>query len=130
MALISWDDSFSVGYADIDAQHRQLVEMINELHAAMAEMRNREALGEVLMKMFGYAQTHFQKEEEYFAEYDYTGAEEHNADHAAFISKVFRFLTEFKEGREDLSEEVMGFLSEWLINHIKGTDAKYKGCLE
>ena len=34
MSLIQWDDSYSVGVAELDAQHQRLIQMINELNDA------------------------------------------------------------------------------------------------
>ena len=35
MALINWDDSFSVNVAEIDQQHQTLVSMINDLNESI-----------------------------------------------------------------------------------------------
>jgi hemerythrin len=35
MAFIDWKPEYSVGHAEIDQQHRKLVEIINSLYEAM-----------------------------------------------------------------------------------------------
>ena len=42
-----------------------------------------------------------------------------------FEKKVFAFESEFNEERQALSIEIMNFLSQWLVSHIKGSDKKY-----
>jgi len=37
MALFDWNDQLSVGVAEIDKQHQELVKLINDLHEAMRE---------------------------------------------------------------------------------------------
>ena len=34
MALLTWDDQFTVGFQSMDAQHKLLFESVNELHRA------------------------------------------------------------------------------------------------
>ena len=48
MALIEWNDEYSVKVKEIDQQHMKLVNLINELHLAMKEARGREVVGKIL----------------------------------------------------------------------------------
>ena len=36
MAFIAWDDKLMTGIKSVDDQHKNLVEMVNELHDAMS----------------------------------------------------------------------------------------------
>jgi len=35
MSLIEWKDEFSVGVTEVDLEHRDLIDLINDLHAVM-----------------------------------------------------------------------------------------------
>lgn len=48
MALIEWNGNLSLGMGSIDRQHQGLVELINELNAAMPEEKGRDALGHII----------------------------------------------------------------------------------
>ena len=37
MSLIEWKDEFSVGVAEVDLEHRDLIDLINDLHSLMGE---------------------------------------------------------------------------------------------
>ncbi len=45
MALMTWNDSFSVGIKTIDDQHIVLVETLNDLHAAMMKGQAKTLTG-------------------------------------------------------------------------------------
>jgi hemerythrin len=45
--------------------------------------------------------------------------------HEDFIQKIDAFAQDFARGRVSLSLEMMGFLKDWLVEHIKGADKKY-----
>jgi hemerythrin len=125
MALIKWDDSFSVNVAKIDQQHQKLILMINELHDAMKQGKGKEVLGKIVNGLISYTATHFKTEEDYFNQFGYPETDSHKKEHIAFVQKVSEFKDGFEKGKLSLSIEVMNFLSDWLQNHIKGTDKKY-----
>jgi len=60
MIYFRWNEKYSVGIAEIDAQHRHLVKMVNDLYEAMYAGQGREALGKILSGLIRYTQTHFQ----------------------------------------------------------------------
>ena len=63
MALIEWNDEYSVKVKEIDQQHMKLVNLINELHLAMKEARGREVVGKILTDLISYTKFHFSTEE-------------------------------------------------------------------
>jgi len=125
MAMIQWNDSFSVKVAEIDQQHKKLVAMINELHDAMKQGKGKNVLGKIINGLISYTATHFKTEEKYFDRFGYPEKDSHKKEHVAFVKKVSEFKDGFEKGKLSLTLEVMNFLSDWLKNHIMGTDKKY-----
>ncbi len=125
MSLITWSKSLSVNVKEIDKEHKRLVFLLNTLHEAMSERRGRAIVGTVVRGLVKYADTHFQTEEKYFDQFDFPQAQEHKEEHAAFVKNVLHFKEEYDAGRKEITVEVLNFLSNWLRNHIQGTDQKY-----
>jgi hemerythrin len=125
MALINWSDSLSVNVKEIDLQHSKLIDMINELNQAMKIGKGKDSLGKILNGLISYTATHFKQEERYFDKYGYPDTVNHKKEHAAFVKKVTDFKDGFEKNNLAVTMEVMNFLSDWLKNHIKGTDKKY-----
>ena len=125
MALIQWDDSLSVKVVEIDRQHQQLIEMINDLNDAMRQGKGKAVLGKIINGLVNYATTHFITEEKYFDKFGYPEADSHIKAHTDFVKKVSEFKDEFEKGNITLSIQIMDFLSDWLQKHIKGLDAKF-----
>jgi hemerythrin len=125
MGFIKWDDSLSVNVAEIDQQHQKLILMINELHGAMKLGKGKDVLGKIVNGLIGYTTIHFKTEEDYFRQFGYPQADSHKKEHIVFVGKVSEFKDGFEKGKLSLSIEILNFLSDWLQNHIKGTDKKY-----
>ncbi|MEQ8187272.1 MAG: bacteriohemerythrin [Candidatus Eremiobacterota bacterium] len=122
---ITWDDSYSVSVKQLDDEHKKLVVMINELHEAMQVGRGKEMLSTILGRMINYVGTHFSNEEKYMEKFSYPDYEVHKQEHNDFVKKTLEFQQNFNDGKMGLSIEVMFFLKEWLLNHIKGSDQQY-----
>ena len=125
MALINWDDSFSVNVAEIDRQHKNLVSMINELDNAMKQGKGKDVVDKVVDGLIDYTATHFQTEETYFDRFGYPEANSHKREHFAFVRKASEFKYGFAKGKISLAIEIKNFLGDWIQNHIKVTDKKY-----
>lgn len=128
MVLMKWDSSISVSIKEIDAQHQKLVDMINQLHELMKVGQGKDVIGPVLDDLIKYAAMHFGTEEKYFDKFGYEETAVHKEEHKKFVEKVLEFQKDFKEGKTTITLEVMNFLKDWLINHIKGTDKRYTQC--
>jgi hemerythrin-like metal-binding protein len=124
---IVWSDAYSVGVADLDRQHRKLIDMINQLGDLPAE-KNAEsaaALHEILSALFDYTQTHFRDEEAHLRRMGYPQLEAHEREHAAFVAKIATFNMAALGGILD-SMGVQRYLREWLLSHILKSDMHYR----
>jgi hemerythrin len=128
MALIEWTDELSVNIKEIDLQHRRLIEIINQLHDAMKERKTNEVLQGILESLVNYTEYHFKVEENYFEEFNYIGTAAHTSRHADLVKQVLTFYNDFKLGKISVSIKLMGFLRDWLREHILIEDKKYIRC--
>lgn len=125
MAFMIWKDDYDTGIAGIDAQHRQLVALLNTLADAMKEGKAKDELAKIIQELAKYAIRHFSLEEKYFREFGYPDSEAHLIEHHEFEDRVHDFTVGFREGRVAMSLEIMTFLGDWLVNHINGSDKAY-----
>jgi hemerythrin len=125
MELITWKDEFSVNVRAIDEQHKKLLGMINELHAAMIQRKGQEILSQIVDRMLAYASTHFAAEERYMVQFHYLGYLAHKEEHEKFIGKAKDLQQRLNDRTLVLSLEVVTFLKDWLTNHIVGIDKRY-----
>jgi hemerythrin len=125
MPYLQWSEELAVGVADVDAQHRWLVELVNALHAAMQQGKGKAMLGSTIDRLFDYTVAHFSTEEAYFERFGYPAAAAHRLQHQGFVAKVADFKQGFDEDRFMLSLEVMDFLSDWLVEHISTSDKAF-----
>jgi methyl-accepting chemotaxis protein/hemerythrin len=123
--IMQWADDLSVNIREIDEQHLRLIDLINKLHAAMRSGKGKEATARVLDELKDYTVFHFSSEEALFEEHGYSGLVNHVAAHKAFVDKVLDFEQQILSGKSTVTMEVMNFLKDWLVKHIKGVDKKY-----
>ena len=123
--LLTWDRFIQTGLSTIDQQHRQLVDLINDLHKAMKSGRSVTESGRILDKLITYTASHFETEEKLFQQHKYPEYKQHKEHHDKLVAQVVAFQKEFQSGSAVLSAELMDFLKEWLVGHIKRTDMKY-----
>lgn len=128
MAFILWTDKLSVNVEKIDDQHKKLVDMINNLSDAMSQGKGKDVIEKIICELEDYAAEHFAAEEKYLDKFHFFDRLYHKEKHKAFINKVSEFSAEYKNGNVTLSLSVMGFLKDWLINHIVGEDKQYTKC--
>ncbi len=125
MNTMAWVDAYSVGIAEIDQQHKKLIDLINQLDAAMAKGQGKEILGKILGDLINYCASHFATEERLFDQYGYPDTDEHKAKHRKMTEKVLSLQNQFQQGKITITFDVMDFLRKWLDKHILGTDKKY-----
>jgi hemerythrin len=46
-------------------------------------------------------------------------------EHIAFTQKIVQFNEDFMNGRMGLTVEIMNFLCNWLLDHVKNSDLEF-----
>jgi len=123
--LFPWSDTYSVHIGVVDMQHKNLVGMVNELHAAMTEGRGKDKLGQILSKLIEYTRTHFGTEERLMQTHGYPDYAAHKAEHDRLTRTVLDLEGRFQSNEVALTMDVMDFLKNWLSKHILGSDQRY-----
>ena len=123
--LIEWNESICLNIEEIDKQHKVLVDIINELARAVREDRVESSINEILQELIRYTNTHFNFEEIFFEDSDYSHRRSHLAEHKQFINRISIYNTMKKNNNANVSEDLLTFLKNWLVNHILITDQKY-----
>lgn len=126
MQLLKWSTELELGMPNIDSQHKQLINIINELSIAVEYNQPNSALLPVVEKLLAYARTHFRVEEDLFKRHDYVNRIEHEGEHALFVDKVKYIHKICKLIDSPMSSNTKEFLLSWLLNHIKTKDREYK----
>ena len=77
MALITWNDVYSVKVKQFDDQHKKLIDLVNQLHDAMKVGKGGQVIGDVLKALIDYTGSHFAAEERLMKLYNYPDYEQH-----------------------------------------------------
>jgi hemerythrin len=125
MPIFAWNDSYSVKIMEFDGHHKQLINLINQLHDAMGQGQGQKELGVILNNLIEYTKFHFAAEEKLFTRFNYTASTVHRAQHDALTKKVLELQAEQRSGKIGLSVKVIDFLKDWLTNHILKEDKAY-----
>lgn len=123
--FVQWDESYSVGIETIDADHKKLLGMINQLQTAAHYKTDKTMIEDILNGLVDYTKYHFTREEGMMQDADYPDFEAHKQQHEEMIAQVGRFVDEYRVDGTKTIEEVAMYLKTWLINHINGSDQKY-----
>ena len=125
MSLIKWTAEFQTGIAEVDEQHKQLVDIVNRFAEAQQKGQGSRLMNGILNELIGYTQEHFAAEERLMAENEYEDLKAHQAQHRQLLQKVERFQFEFNEEGKRVTADVQHFLKYWLTSHILKDDMAY-----
>jgi len=124
---IEWNDSLLTGVAEIDQQHRILVDSINEANIRLMEDHEIALIEQITKDLLSYAIYHFETEEDLMQQYGYEAASAdeasmHQKQHREFSSTVITVRDGLRDGKTISREDLLAFLNSWLVNHIMHTD--------
>ena len=125
MALIVWNNMYSVNVAEIDEQHKKIVDLINLLHDSIRSGEKNQVLAQIYNELIAYTILHFNHEEMLMRKANYPDLIEHQEVHKSIVEQVKRLKQAYAGGSQTALNDTLEFLRNWLLKHIAGTDKKY-----
>jgi len=127
---LRWTPAFSVEVEVFDRHHKRLIEIINRLYRNMEEGKAASVMQTTLGELIDYTDYHFSAEEKAFKTYGYPDAAEHREQHRSLLATARELQKDYLAGRAVLSDEVLDFLQDWVMNHILKSDTGYASFLK
>jgi hemerythrin-like metal-binding protein len=120
--------TMATGENDIDQQHRNLIDMINQLGDAVREGREREGLNPLLDFLTDYVIKHFSAEEKRMDERRCPAADANKQAHAKMLAAYTDWRKKYDTGNDPkgMVLELQKLLSKWLVTHVCGIDCSLR----
>jgi len=125
MVLIAWRKDFETGVADVDHEHKELVDLINDLDARLGEKADDETVSGFLGEVFARISAHFALEESIMRKHGYDEYAAHKAEHEALLDEIRDIMDDFSQGCfRDYRKALSAAVRDWFVNHFKTKDAR------
>jgi hemerythrin-like metal-binding protein len=125
MSLIEWRKEFETGIADVDHEHRELVDLINELHETLRVDADRDTISNFLGEVFARISAHFALEETVMRKHRYDEYEAHKAEHEKLLDEIRDIMDAHEESDPaDYQSTLSTTIRDWFVNHFKIKDAR------
>ena len=125
MEVFIWRDTFSIQVAQMDSQHKRLIEIANAVMEQLHADADRESLVKAFDVLVDYARYHFSAEEKLMALYGYPGAEDHGKKHGDLILQAAEYRQGVLGGDAPGKAGFLHFFESWLVHHVLGEDREY-----
>jgi len=121
---VKWSDDLSVGVAEVDKQHQELVARLNDLIEACNQGKGKAVVGDLIRFLEQYVVEHFQAEEKLQQKYMYPEYGAHKKQHEQFLSNFAKIKEQFAVDGATLPLVITlnRTVVSWLIEHVNKTD--------
>lgn len=121
---IEWSLDLATGVDEIDKQHKELFQRINNLLEACNHGKGKEEVKKVIWFLEDYVITHFSEEERYMGKYDYPEYSGHKRQHLEFMENFFNLKKQFESEGPGVHVivNINHLVVDWLRNHIRRLD--------
>ena len=109
------------GVGIVDGQHNNFIKLLKKIRLQISTLSHDE-ISSVLDELFLYSLYHFETEEKILKKYNLKSFPEHLKQHREYSEKMEQFKLDCMLEKLELNIEIIDFLEQWLINHIKNTD--------
>jgi hemerythrin-like metal-binding protein len=124
MSLIEWKEQYSLGVPAVDHEHRELIELINELYASVKGPDTDTTVMDFLGELYARIAAHFALEEKIMRDSGYDEYQEHKSDHERLLDDVRDLMDDYEDGVY-VDVELFGKrLDEWFSEHFRTRDAR------
>ena len=122
MQLFKWTKAHAVFLPEVDAEHRNLFRLAEELHQAVESGAETARLGDAMQSLLAAVEEHFAHEERLMKAARCESYEWHKQQHDTARKKAKQAFKAFTAGDAAAPGELLTFLAHWLREHMGLTD--------
>ena len=124
MSLMKWSAQLDIGVTEMNHQHQDLLNLMNDLHDAFEAKKNFEEQKNCFLKLKVATVEHFKEEEMFQEEMQWSKLATHKIIHKRLLEEFTKHESVFIQTKE-LTDDFFRFLKFWLSSHIQGIDMEY-----
>lgn len=125
MALTRWNDSYSVKVEKLDAQHKNVFEMINVFAGAMRKGHGAAVIRPTLTQLMEFLRIHLKDEEDMMLRTGYPELFFHQKEHRQYLLRLEKLKFELKEPGNEDTVALLHILRDIILEHVLHTDLAY-----
>lgn len=122
---IEWSPKYSVDIEEIDAHQKKMFELFNQLIDMKKTKMNSKDCINMVSDINDYSKLYFSTEEKYLRKKGYPDLGIHSKAHRQFSKASISLRREISDDIQNLTDDVIKDLRDWLINHILTLDSLY-----
>ena len=120
--LVEWESKLNIGVPVIDAEHRYLVALVNNLHDSLSNDDGSVDLSHLFAHLIRYVGRHFRNEEALMEAIAYPAIDDHKKKHELLEDKTSDISELFLSEGNQVTAETMELLRDWLFVHVMSED--------
>ena len=122
MRLFKWSKMHAVFIPEIDAEHKNIFRLADELHQAVVGGAPAGQARDLLRELIAKSEAHFAREERLMRATQYPGSAWHKKRHDTVRKRVKEFAPRIEGGDGQAAIALLEFLSGWLHDHVRLAD--------
>lgn len=126
MSITTWTREIETGFENIDAQHRALFSLMDEIESELAGAPSERGVGSRFRQLLEFTDLHFATEERLMRRHGYVEQASHHAAHHDLRERITDATARELDGG-DQGQELLTILSSWLVEHIRAHDLPMAG---
>jgi hemerythrin len=123
--LFDFQSEFLLGIEEIDAEHRTLVDLLNETHVLISAGDRPAARQRFVETLSAYVNEHFAHEEAFMQRIGFPGLEDHRKIHENFKASFSELKPLIETYDDEAFRKALGDAFAWIVTHIGKTDRRY-----
>ena len=115
---LEWKEAYALGHPEIDAQHKELFDLISKV----AAVQTPDQLKPVLMQLYKHTREHFELEEGLMRQTGFPGLTAHAGYHNALLTRLNTISQDVGKGLVDQTA-LSKLMTDWALRHTQFDDA-------
>jgi hemerythrin len=125
MVFMEWGHEYETGIEAVDADHRELVDLINDFHDLLVRGGTRTEIIDLFSVVAANISLHFKAEENAMRRIDYPDYRSHKGDHDRLLEEIDKIAHDYEVGKYLNRQLALATrIRDWFDTHFFDMDKK------